>query len=365
MAVNNISLTGLFSTWITTTNAIGADVGDLTALVTPVTSNLVAAINSLDSGFDSDFALAFPTDFRAAFDSDILVSLDSAMGTGLVFNALNKIDIDSAGFLAAFESSIDHDNLTNFTTNKHIDHSGVTIVAGKGLSGGGTIAATRTLNIDSAELIAQFVGTGNPLQAFNTALNEIASVTFDSGDLIYFDGINLSNLNIGVNGQALKIVSGLPEWGAGSDPIIHCQYAPASGTGTTSISGATVVPLDTTLKNTITGASLATNQITLPAGDYFAVWSVPYYYYGNAVRDCRSQLWDDTASAFLGSGLSLGAATGGSWFANSISLFGQCSFTLSVESDLELMATGNLGSMGIVNTSGENEIYGDIVIYKR
>ena len=40
-----------------------------------------------------------------------------------------------------------HDSLSGFVANEHIDHSGVTITAGTGLTGGGTIEATRTLNV--------------------------------------------------------------------------------------------------------------------------------------------------------------------------------------------------------------------------
>ena len=47
----------------------------------------------------------------------------------------------------ATQAKIDHDSLANFVANEHIDHSGVTITAGTGLTGGGTIAATRTLNV--------------------------------------------------------------------------------------------------------------------------------------------------------------------------------------------------------------------------
>lgn len=45
------------------------------------------------------------------------------------------------------QGDIDHNALTNFVENKHIDHSGVSISAGTGLSGGGTIAANRTINL--------------------------------------------------------------------------------------------------------------------------------------------------------------------------------------------------------------------------
>jgi len=46
-------------------------------------------------------------------------------------------------------AQISHDSTTGFVANEHIDHSSVSITAGTGLNGGGTIAATRTLNVDS------------------------------------------------------------------------------------------------------------------------------------------------------------------------------------------------------------------------
>jgi hypothetical protein len=46
------------------------------------------------------------------------------------------------------ESNINHDALLNFISNEHIDHSTVSITAGTGLSGGGNITTSRTLNLD-------------------------------------------------------------------------------------------------------------------------------------------------------------------------------------------------------------------------
>ncbi len=43
------------------------------------------------------------------------------------------------------DSEIVHDNLSGFVANEHINHSDVTITAGAGLTGGGTIAANRTI----------------------------------------------------------------------------------------------------------------------------------------------------------------------------------------------------------------------------
>lgn len=54
--------------------------------------------------------------------------------------------VDSKGRLTGASGiNIDHDALTNFVANEHINHTGVSINPGNGLTGGGNIAASRTL----------------------------------------------------------------------------------------------------------------------------------------------------------------------------------------------------------------------------
>jgi hypothetical protein len=48
-------------------------------------------------------------------------------------------------------SQITHDSTTGFVANEHINHSSVSITAGNGLTGGGTIAATRTINVGAGD----------------------------------------------------------------------------------------------------------------------------------------------------------------------------------------------------------------------
>lgn len=50
------------------------------------------------------------------------------------------------------EGQIAHDNLSGYSANKHIDHTGVTLTAGVGLSGGGDISANRSFALDFGEL---------------------------------------------------------------------------------------------------------------------------------------------------------------------------------------------------------------------
>ena len=48
--------------------------------------------------------------------------------------------------------TIDHDSLLNFAATEHVAHSGVTLTAGIGITGGGTIEASRTFNLDTSTL---------------------------------------------------------------------------------------------------------------------------------------------------------------------------------------------------------------------
>jgi hypothetical protein len=72
-------------------------------------------------------------------------------GTGITYNS-------GTGVITTTDGDIVHDNLSGFVANEHIDHTSVSITAGKGLVGGGTIASTRTIDIDSANVRGMFSG---------------------------------------------------------------------------------------------------------------------------------------------------------------------------------------------------------------
>jgi len=57
----------------------------------------------------------------------------------------------SLGFSGSFdidETTLNHDNLSGFVANEHIDHSGVSITGINGLTGGGDITTSRTITLD-------------------------------------------------------------------------------------------------------------------------------------------------------------------------------------------------------------------------
>ena len=56
--------------------------------------------------------------------------------------------------LISSSAQVDHDSTTNFVSNEHINHSSVTITAGSGLTGGGDITTTRTINVGAGDGIS-------------------------------------------------------------------------------------------------------------------------------------------------------------------------------------------------------------------
>ena len=94
--------------------------------------------------------------FKGVDNSATITSLTLDMsdaGTAIFNNNIKVVgNISGSSFngtgLISGSSQVSHDSTTGFVANEHIDHSSVSITAGTGLNGGGTIASTRTLNVD-------------------------------------------------------------------------------------------------------------------------------------------------------------------------------------------------------------------------
>ena len=60
-----------------------------------------------------------------------------------------SLGFDGLSNVFSASAQIDHDSTTNFVANEHIDHSSVSITGTGALSGGGTIAASRAIALDT------------------------------------------------------------------------------------------------------------------------------------------------------------------------------------------------------------------------
>ena len=103
-------------------------------------------------------------------------SAKDALASGNPLKLIRGSDVDaeldaiSVAIATKFDlpADVDHDATTNFVADEHVAHSGVDITAGSGLTGGGNISATRTLNVGA--------GVGIAVNADDVAL-DIAGLT--------------------------------------------------------------------------------------------------------------------------------------------------------------------------------------------
>lgn len=118
-----------------------------------------------------------------------------------------------------------------------------------------------------------------------------------TGDTIYSSsGSTPARLGIGSTGQVLTVAGGVPSW---ATPTGSASYAIFSDTKASTTAGGTFTQgawrtrdLNTTQINQITGCSLSSNQITLPAGTYFVNSAAPAYNISQSV----SRLYNITDS---------------------------------------------------------------------
>lgn len=118
------------------------------------------------------------------------------------FYDTSESDHNTVTFLQ-FNQTLDHATLTGYVADQHVAHSGVTLTAGAGLTGGGTIAASRTFDVGA--------GTGITVNANDVALDTTNTRNVDHASVSVLAGAGLSGggtiaadrtLNLDINGQS-------------------------------------------------------------------------------------------------------------------------------------------------------------------
>ena len=192
----------------------------------------------------------------------------------------------------AFSGSaqVNHDATTNYVANQHIDHTTVSVSAGNGLSGGGTIAATRTISLDTT------------------------SATFTNGvkSKLNADGVVSSSAQIDHNATTNYVAN---------RHIDHSAVSISAGSGLTgggditttrTLSIATGGVTNSMLQNsTISGISLGSNLSTLTIGTGLSGTS---YNGSGAVTIANTGV----TSVVAGTGISINQGTGAVTVTNTI-----------------------------------------------
>lgn len=176
--------------------------------------------------------------------------------------------------------------------------------------------------------------------------DRVAVLIQDAGGIrkSYNDAGNQLTLNTSFATQLLSVVD---------------QKAQNTGGGSFTSGAWRTRDLNTVRTNEITGASLASNQITLPAGTYYCEWSAPAYaadpLLGTSEHKTRLQNITDGTEILIGQAL---RASGG---APSI---GHGRFTLAAQKVIQLQhRISNNGDFGQA-TNWSVEIYSQIKIWK-
>jgi hypothetical protein len=160
------------------------------------------------------------------------------------------------------------------------------------------------------------------------------------------------------------VLSFVSSGGKFESALFHVRDEKSSGTASGAAGSTTTQTrvLNTVKTNEISGASLASNQITLPSGTYFISARVPVF----MVNQHKSFLYNvtDSANAVIGSAEYTSSGYEG---ANDSKIFGR--FTISAQKVFEIRhytqvprASNGLGVE--TNLSGVIEVYADVQIWK-
>lgn len=113
---------------------------------------------------------------------------------------------DGGNTIQAFvlPGGVDHDALLNFVGNEHINHSSVSITAGTGLSGGGDITASRTLNIANTGVTAG--SYGNNANSPQLAVNAQGQITSIVNSPISISSLSITDFAEAVDDRVAALV---------------------------------------------------------------------------------------------------------------------------------------------------------------
>ena len=170
-------------------------------------------------------------------------SLNSFTGS---INTTIKTKLNTEGVISG-SVQVNHNATTNYDSNQHVDHTAVSISTGNGLSGGGTIAATRTLTLDTGSThftngVKSKMNTDTVMSGSYLGTATTANLSENASYLYYTDARVKTKLN------AEGVISGSAQ----------VSYGSLSGTPASIVSGSVQVALTGT-----TGYGTYLNQSVL------------------------------------------------------------------------------------------------------
>lgn len=290
----------------------------------------------------SNVSIAVPstaiTDFTEAVQDVMGGALIDSASIDFVYN-----DVSNTQTANVIPGGVNHDALLNWTANKHIDHSTVSLIAGTGISatGLGDITASRTINLANTSVTASSYGSASQVATFT--VNAQGQLTAAGNTSIQIAESQVTNLTTDLaakvpNTRAVNTGTGLT---GGGDLSVDrtISFAPvATSTVISNISGASAAPTPNSLSSVIDNATSTTQGSIL---------------YRNATTWVA--LAPGTAGQVLGTG---GAAANPSWISNtagSVTSVGLALPSIFTVSGSPVTTSGTL--TGSLNTQSANLVF--------
>lgn len=215
----------------------------------------LTAGNGLSGGGTIDASRSF------ALDLSDLTSDTPVLADTFAFYDVSGTDTNKAT-LTVLNGILDHNALLNYVANRHIDHSGVSIVAGAGLTGGGTIETSRTINLDFNALTADTVAAADVFPFYDVSGADHNKITF-------------ANLNASIDHNAL--LNYVADQHVAHGGVTLTAGAGLTGGGTIAASRTFAVGAGVGITVNADDVALNINGLTadtLAVGDFFAFYDI-------------------------------------------------------------------------------------------
>ena len=285
-------------------------------------STIRSKVSATDSGGDGSFTYNSTTGV-------FTYTGPSASEVRAHLSASNGVDYNSStGAFQAVESEIQHDSLDGFVADEHVAHSSVTLTAGAGLTGGGTIASSRTFNVGES--------TGITVNADSIQTNDSE---------IVHDNLSGFVANEHIDHSSVTLTAGAGLTGGG-DITTNRTFNIGEGTGIT-VSANEIATDDSeinhdNLQNYVALEHVDHSSVTLTAGDGLSG--------GGTIQSSRSFAVDSTVVRTNTAGTQ--SISKDTTFTGTVDLSGATvpGFTI----DGELSVTGNVNSLNYVDLQVQN-----------